>query len=263
MTDRTRVKRRPAFDDESPLVLGIEASTSATGIALGTVEGRLLAASWCEGRQPASALLLAEIDRQLQTVGATHDRVAAVTVTHGPGGFTGLRVGMAVAKTISRAWGARLYGFSTLAAAAARWPVQGDVVAALLDARRSEVYAGVYRIGDAPLPEALRADSVEPVQSLIEAVLTSNWPVIYMTGSGARRYREEIDRALGDRARWIAPPLDDPSAETLVLAGAAALRAGDPGIDPLATAPVYLRPSDAEKRHGIFVDQPAPAPELT
>jgi tRNA threonylcarbamoyladenosine biosynthesis protein TsaB len=174
---------------------------------------------------------------------------------------------------VARAWEARLYGFSTLEAMAARWPVAGDIVCPALDARRGEVYGGAYRVGAAAeRPALLLPDAVETAESLAErlaklldksldkfpsdardARVAQGQPKIWLGGSGARRYRDALATALGDAADWIPAQLGDPAADSLALLGAAALRADDPGVDPLAVAPVYLRPSDAEKRHGIDV----------
>jgi hypothetical protein len=102
---------------------------------------------------------------------------------------------------------------------------------------------------------------VETVAALIAALREGDWPLIRFGGSGARRYRESLLDALDERARWIPPPLDDPGADALALAGAEAWRAGEPGLDPLGAGPVYLRPSDAERRQGIDLSDVLPEPQ--
>jgi tRNA threonylcarbamoyladenosine biosynthesis protein TsaB len=247
------------------VVIGIEAATPAAGVAIASAAGQLLGHVWCDQGRPASNGLLDDLDRLMRSCGVAAGSVAAVAVSHGPGAFTGLRVGLAMAKTMAHTWGCPLFGFSTLAALARRWPVAGALVCPLLDARRGEVYAGVYRIAenDAPLPERVRADRVELIETLIADLLTFTGEPVWLAGSGAAKYREALTGALGNRARWIAPPLDQPAADAIALAGAAALRRGEPGLDPLAAGPIYLRASDAEQRHGIFADIPlaeVPAP---
>jgi hypothetical protein len=51
----------------------------------------------------------------------------------------------------------------------------------------------------------------------------------------------------------VPAPWDGPGADAVALAGAHDLREGRPGMDPLAVEPVYLRVSDAERRHAIDV----------
>jgi tRNA threonylcarbamoyladenosine biosynthesis protein TsaB len=246
------------------LVLGIEASTTASSVALAdasdTADARLLSHIWNDGALPASRCLLAGIDRMLLEHAAAPGEVRAVAVAVGPGAFTGLRVSLAQAKTLARAWNVRLYGFSTLEAAARRWHVADDLVCVALDARRGEVYSGLYRIAETGPPQALRPDAVETAETLAAALIELDAAMIRLSGGGARRYRETFARALGDRARWIPAPLNDPAADSLALAGAEALRADAPGLDPLAAGPIYLRPSDAEKRHGIDLSDLMPEP---
>ena len=281
-----------------PWIVAIEASTTVTSVALADRQGRLMAQRWIDGPRAASQRLLPDLDALMREFGIAPGQagpasqagaagaVAAVAVAHGPGGFTGLRVALTLAKTVARAGGARRYGFSTLEAMAARWPGAGDMICPALDARRGEVYGGAYRIGaSGERPALLLADAVETAESLAgrlakllatlatdardacdardahDARAGQERPRIWLGGSGARRYRDVLATALGDAAGWIPAQLGDPAADSLALLGAAALRAGDPGVDPLAVAPVYLRPSDAEKRHGIDVTAPVLLPE--
>ncbi len=233
------------------MIVGIEAATDCGGVALADAGGRLIAHTWRESRRPVSTRLLADLDDLLAGEGIPSTSLRAVAVSLGPGAFTGLRVGLALAKTLAQGWGVRLYGYSTLAAVARRWPVAGETVAVLLDARRSEVYTGIYRSTEDGAPaEVLREDRVEAVESFLEAVEGTSPGPLHLAGSGALVYRDLIARRLGDGVRWLPSPWDAPGADALALAGAHDWRAGSPGLDPLTAQPVYLRPSDAERRHG-------------
>lgn len=237
------------------LALGIEAATPFGGVALAGADGRLVAHVWRARMGPISVSLLADLDALFHDEGLERERVRAVGVSLGPGAFTGLRVGLAMAKTLARGWGAKLYGYSTLELAARRWPVVGDTVAVLLDARRGELYSGFYRISPGGRPESLRPDSVEPIDSAIAALEAVNGRVI-LAGDGAWKHREAIDNRLGGRARWAPPRLGSPGADTAAIAAAEALKEGIEGLEPLQVAPLYLRPSDAEKRHGVKLNAP-------
>jgi tRNA threonylcarbamoyladenosine biosynthesis protein TsaB len=258
-----RDKRMPEDAPPSPgraLVVGIEAATPAAGVALADIDGRLLAHIWSETALPASRRLLAGLDLIVREHAVRPGEIRAVAVGHGPGAFTGLRVALAQAKTMAHAWSARLYGFSTLEATAARWPVAGDVVCVALDARRGEVYSGLYRIRAGDRPECLRPDAVEKAATLATTLREGDWPIVHLSGVGALRYREVLEPVLGARARWIPQPLAHPAADSLALAGARLLAADEPGLDPLAAGPVYLRVSDAEKRHGVDLSDQMPEP---
>lgn len=234
------------------LIVGLDSATPTSSVALAGADGRLIAFTRQESRVPASKRLLADLNQLLAHGDVDPHQIKAVAVTLGPGTFTGLRVGLAMAKTLAYGWNVSLYGYSTLEMTARRWPVEGTVVCVLLDARRGELYSGIYRLGaTGDRPECLRADRVEAVEALLGDLAKTPWPAIAFSGNGAAMHRELIQRHLGERARWIPAPWDGPGADALALAGAADWKAGRPALDPLSAMPVYLRASDAEKRHGI------------
>ncbi|MCE5230929.1 tRNA (adenosine(37)-N6)-threonylcarbamoyltransferase complex dimerization subunit type 1 TsaB [bacterium] len=237
------------------LVLGVEAATPVGGVALADASGRLIAHCWRVRQGPISVSLLADLDALFHDEGLKRENVRAIGVSLGPGAFTGLRVGLATAKTLARGWGAKLYGFSTLELAARRWPIAGDAVAVLLDARRGEMYGGLYRIAPSGRPAALRPDSVESIESLLNAIDAMNEPFVF-AGDGAWKNRAAIDKRLGGRAKWAPPHIGSPGADAAAIAAAEALGADIPSLEPLQAAPLYLRPSDAEKRHGVHLNAP-------
>jgi tRNA threonylcarbamoyladenosine biosynthesis protein TsaB len=94
-----------------------------------------------DGLLPVVDLLLAGAGRRL-------DEVSLVAVTDGPGSFTGVRLGVATAKTLAWALGAELAAVSTLAAMAADLLAEHpgrELAVPVLDARRGEVFAALYR----------------------------------------------------------------------------------------------------------------------
>lgn len=234
-------------------ILGIEAATPAGGVALATTEGRLLAHYWHDSRLPVSERLMHDLDAMLAQHKVAAAQIQAVAVTLGPGAFTGLRVALAIAKTLAEGWGVRLYGLSTLEVLAQRSGTSHPLVCALLDARRGEVYSGLFQVSD-EAPQSLREERVEPIDETLKYLETINTaPGVAFTGDGAEVYREQILARADLNPRWIAPPWNRPGADAVALAGVQRWRRADPGIEPLAAAPVYLRHSDAEKRHGIFL----------
>lgn len=148
-----------------------------------------------------------------------------IGVTVGPGSFTGLRVGLAFAKGLAAALDRPVVGISTLDALAAS---VGEVpaVAALIDARRGQVYARFWRDG-APggAAEALTlAVAAERIAGLGAGAV--------LVGSGAALF---ADLASGTGLR----PLDGPAPEALARLATAA----DPRL--ARATPLYLRAPDA------------------
>jgi tRNA threonylcarbamoyladenosine biosynthesis protein TsaB len=126
------------------LYLGLDSSSPHLALALWSDE---VLASFCEevGRDHAQRVT-SELDALFARAGVRPQDLAGITVGTGPGSYTGLRVGIAVAKGLARGLGVPLRGEPSLAVMAA-----GKLSAAqlkgvfALDARRGNVYAGVYR----------------------------------------------------------------------------------------------------------------------
>ena len=161
------------------------------------------------------------------------DALHRIGVTVGPGSFTGLRVGLAFAHGLGEALDRPVIGVSTLAALAASRPIAGNQpVAAVIDARRGQVYLQVFR-GDAPLcpPQALAIDAAVD--------LLTELNVAEMLGTGAAILNaRRAERAMAALVQTD-PPVLDPTAYAL----ARLTRLADPAAS--SPNPLYLRAPDA------------------
>lgn len=228
------------------IVLGLDTSTSTSGIAI-VDDGRLIA----EGRHDARARhadLLVAVDEVCRRAGVAPARLDAVAIGAGPGSFTGLRIGMATAKGIAFAAGRPLWIVSSLAAlaydgaaaiAAGGGAAEGaggePVIAAVLDARRGEVFAGCFR-GGVRLGEE-RVMAPEALAPWVDE-LAAGAPVRF---AGDARAAHAALAPLAER--WL--PVETPSG-----AAVAWLALAGPREDALAGgAPTYIRPSEAEVKY--------------
>jgi tRNA threonylcarbamoyladenosine biosynthesis protein TsaB len=217
-------------------ILGLDTATPATAVALlledgGIYEARDEAEPDTRGHHTECVLGLART--LLEQAGIEWSDVDHVAVGLGPGGYTGLRIGVATAAGLARALGASLSGVGTLRALAL--PVAGATALTILDARRGELFAAAY----AADVELLAPCVVVPAQLATLAFEASELPLLAV-GDGALAHRSLLDEA------GIAVA---PAGSVLHRVGASAIcrlaaaRALDGGA---SVVPMYLRLPDAE-----------------
>ncbi len=209
------------------MVLGIDTATPSTVVGLLGVDGKVVERRDDPEGRPNHASRVLEL---VHEVVADWDAVARVAVGVGPGGFTGLRIGIATARALAQARGIELVGVSSLEALAAG--AGEGRVAAVLDARRGEVFVAVFDRGRAVLePVAL------PPEAAAEAIGAA-----LAVGDGALRFRDTLERA-GAAVPGDADPVHRISAGPLCRLGAAASPA-----DRDTLLPDYRREPDAKPR---------------
>lgn len=127
-------------------LLALDTSTATIVVAAGTTDGVLIAAEALEGRYRHSQELLPAVVRMIERAELRIADLAGVVVGVGPGAFTGLRVGIATAKTLAHELGRPLVGISSAAALLAA--VGGEAVLWLPSGPRDRV---MVRAGAAPV----------------------------------------------------------------------------------------------------------------
>jgi tRNA threonylcarbamoyladenosine biosynthesis protein TsaB len=190
-------------------------------VALANEEGVLTEQS-LPGRG-ASEALMPTLRRVLAASGCTVAELSAIAVVDGPGSFTGARVGLAAAKGLCQASGARLIALSRLALLAG----PEGAVTAVLDAGRNEYFCGVYRDG-------LR---------ISEELLNEPATVARIAGSRACACEQKVAAALGIE---LAP---EPGAQVMLAAARVCIARGEWSDLALSDAN-YLRRTDAEIKVG-------------
>lgn len=222
------------------ILLALDTATPVTAVAL-LDEEKLLGESYQPARNH-SVTLLPAVEHLLSENSISRDRLGAVAVGVGPGSFTGLRVGLALAKTMSFALKIDLAGVSTLGALSRNAREgEADWICPCLDALKKEVYGARYR-PDGALEEPEAAHDPREWAGH----LAGTGGRCLLLGTGALRYREVFSEVLGDRAMI---PDDEHrhriSAAAVGLLGLERLRRGEHD-DPRTLEPVYCRLSEAE-----------------
>jgi len=125
-------------------VLAVETSTLAGGAAL--LDGELVVGEYAlDVSVTHSERLMGAIDRLLTDAGWTVRDLEGLAVSVGPGSFTGLRIGLSTVKGLALALSIPIVAVPTLDAMAALLPFAALPVCPVLDARKREVYASLYR----------------------------------------------------------------------------------------------------------------------
>ncbi len=158
-------------------LLALDTSTPITALALGQGETLVVHAEYDDRGQPAAEQLASRIAALLAEAGVSARALGGVACGVGPGTFTGTRVALATAKGLAFALPCPLHAVSTLAAIAGAG--EGSVLATI-DARRGEVYAGLFEVG----PDGPVARGPERCCPL-EQVLADMSPGTQVIGSGA------------------------------------------------------------------------------
>ncbi|MBT0654256.1 tRNA (adenosine(37)-N6)-threonylcarbamoyltransferase complex dimerization subunit type 1 TsaB [Geomobilimonas luticola] len=219
-------------------LLAIDTSTNTCSVAL-SCDGRLVGEYLLEMQRTLSERLLDGVELLLTGAGLTVQDMDGFGVALGPGSFTGLRIGIATVKGLALATGKPVAGFSSLAMLAMNLPWADAPVCPMFDARKKEVYTGLYRCRE--LPEPVISDCVLSPEAFLEQL---DGPVIFV-GDGAVRYRERIESRLGARARFAPASVTQPRAAAGALLAEAEFAHGA-SVTAAALAPLYIRPSEAE-----------------
>jgi tRNA threonylcarbamoyladenosine biosynthesis protein TsaB len=225
------MRQTSSADRGAPLILAFDTAGSACSVAVGDGDA-ILACERQEMRYGHAEALLPMIDRVIAAAGAAPAGLTAVAVSTGPGGFTGIRAGIAAAQGVALAARAPLIGISSFAAVAITIETGDTVSLVALDSRREDFYVQFFGPGGEPrgapaaiLPERL---STYVADAIGETPLR-------IAGDAAA----EAAAALSGRARIAVLPSTAPDARG-VLAAAARSLDGALGV----ARPLYLRPPD-------------------
>jgi tRNA threonylcarbamoyladenosine biosynthesis protein TsaB len=234
-------------------ILGIDTSTSATSVAVLVPAGREVERrdDPKSGERPRHAeTLLPLIEQALAQAEVGWDDVGRICVGTGPGGFTGLRLGISTARALAQGHDLPIVGVSSLEALA--WGIElvnemeidlpghpdlhGPVLA-VIDARRGEVFAASYRHHRTTM-EPVAVAPAELAERLAGRREWGRSPMLAV-GDGAVRFRAELERA------GVAVPADSSRAHRVSAVMVCRLgRAREP-VDRDALLPDYRREPDA------------------
>lgn len=223
-------------------ILGIESSGMVAGVAL-LEDDRLVGEYSINNKLTHSQTLLPMLDELRNLLDLDLRSLDAVAVSGGPGSFTGLRIGSATAKGLGLALDLPLIAVPTVEALAYNLWGCADDVCPIMDARREQVYTGIYRFsGDEML--TVKEPAATGIADLLEELEQNGRSVVFL-GDGVPVYGAKIAES-GLRCRFAPAHMNRQRAAALCVRAAQYFKEGRTQTAD-EHRPEYLRLSQAER----------------
>ena len=223
-------------------IIGLDSSGLVASVAL-LEDDKLIAEYTTQFKKTHSQTLLPMLDEVIRRVDFRLDEVDLISVAAGPGSFTGLRIGSATAKGLALALDKPIAAVPTVDALALNvWGARG-IVCPILDARRNQVYTGLYHMENGL--EKLSAPLAVSVEELVEKLNALGEKVTFL-GDGVPVYKEILEEKLSVPCAFAPAGLNRQRAALVALAGREMAKRGEVESG-MEHAPMYLRKTQAER----------------
>jgi tRNA threonylcarbamoyladenosine biosynthesis protein TsaB len=234
------------------MLLAIDTATDLASVALGQPGDKEPLEENLLGARRHAAALIPMVESLLRRAGASLDDVRGIALSDGPGSFTGLRVGAAMAKALVHARRLSLWVAPSLLVRAAGAAQDNRVVLAISSALRGEVYAAAYRF----VAEGIHTVLAPSVRTPDELMMLSVEPDV-VVGDATAEILSRVEKWTGRPV--IGPSLGSPHAARLL--GLVGRSGGARLVDSVAQwEPVYGRPAEAQARWEMVHGRPLPDP---
>lgn len=224
-------------------ILAIESSSLTASVAI--VEDDVMVSEYTMNyKKTHSQTLLPMIDEMCRLTDYQLEEIDAIAVSAGPGSFTGLRIGSATAKGLGLALNKPLIHIPTVEAMAYNLCFATDYIVPIMDARRNQVYTGIYKGMDGNIEE-VEEQCITVIEELLEKVKKLQGKAIFL-GDGVPVFREKIIAELGTQAAFAPAHMNRQRAGAVAELAKIYYRQGK--LETAAEhAPDYLRLSQAER----------------
>lgn len=234
-------------------LLALDSSGMVASVAV-VEDDRLRAEYTVNYKKTHSQTLLPMLEEIGKMIELDLDSVDAIAVAGGPGSFTGLRIGSATAKGLGLALGKPLVSVPTLEGLACNLYGTEHVICPMMDARRSQVYTGIYEFQENEL-KVLEEQAAVPVEEIIEKLNRIGREVILL-GDGAAVYRETLEQKLQTPYSFAPAHLNQQRASAVAFRALDYIRRGKTET-AAEHHPDYLRVSQAERERNERLKQGA------
>ncbi|NGQ96061.1 tRNA (adenosine(37)-N6)-threonylcarbamoyltransferase complex dimerization subunit type 1 TsaB [Brevibacillus sp. SYP-B805] len=226
-------------------VLAIDTSNLVLSVAV-VEEARVLGEMMTNLQKNHSVRLMDSISGLMDELNLLPDELAGIAVAQGPGSYTGVRIGVATAKSMAWALGIPVVGVSSLQAVAMNAAGFSGGIVPMFDARRGQVYTGGYRTQEDGSVALALPERIVLLREWLDA-LSEEWgdsPMMFL-GDDVAMHRDLIAQRMGRRAVFAPAAFNHPRAAHIGWLGIRRLaEAGSPHD----MVPEYLQVAEAEAK---------------
>jgi len=232
--------------------LAIETSSRIGSVALAEDGNTIAQNTFPHGLQHAARMIPA-IDELCKKLGWTPRDIQEIYVSAGPGSFTGLRIGITLAKTLAHASGAKLVAVPTVNVLIENAPEDANDVIIVLDAKRNQIFTAAFHRTES----AWQMREPAHLDTLQQMIARAPRPV-HLLGEGIPFHQQFIPAT--EEIKIIPENHWRPRAEPVAHLGHQLARRGE-FTDHLQLTPIYIRLPEAEEKRRSSLADAAPLPD--
>lgn len=221
------------------IYLGIDTSNSPLSVAL-VKDGTVLIEETSNLKINHSLTAMPAIEDMLKKANVSASELTHIAVAEGPGSYTGVRIGLTLAKTLAWSLKIPLHPISSLKVLAANGQYFNGLICPLMDARRGTVFTGLY---NGETLESVIADQHSDLKAFLLEIKALEQPVLF-TGTDLAIHETVIRDILGESAHFSSLQNRLPRASNLIRLA----MASEPG-DVHHAVPEYQRITEAEANY--------------
>ncbi|WP_224925795.1 tRNA (adenosine(37)-N6)-threonylcarbamoyltransferase complex dimerization subunit type 1 TsaB [Bacillus pumilus] len=219
-------------------ILAIDTSNHTLGIAL-VKDSTVIGESITYLKKNHSVRAMPTVEALMKECGVAPSELSKIVVAKGPGSYTGVRIGVTIAKTLAWTLSIPISAVSSLETLAANGQYFDGWISPLFDARRGQVYTGLYMFEEGKIQEIKQDQNILLTDWLHELKKTGK-PVIFL-GQDVHLHEESIRSILGETAVIAEGAFHNPRPSMLAFLGT-----DRPAEDVHQLVPNYIRMAEAE-----------------
>ncbi|RDU34726.1 tRNA (adenosine(37)-N6)-threonylcarbamoyltransferase complex dimerization subunit type 1 TsaB [Neobacillus piezotolerans] len=221
-------------------ILAIDTSNYPLGVAV--IDGDKVVAEYITNvKRNHSVRIMPAIEAAMKEAELSPSDLNKIVVAEGPGSYTGVRIGVTVAKTLAWTLGIPLSGVSSLKVLAMAGRYFQGYIAPIFDARRGQVYTGLYKFENGRLA-VVESDRLAMMDDWAEKLADLQEKTLFV-GNDVSLHLETISGKMGEKAVISATAERNPRPAELAFLGK-----NKPDADVHSFVPNYIRLAEAEAK---------------